>query len=264
MQRRAAPKHRRAPRPAGPHGRAAGRRGLLATGAGIAGELLLTAGALVLLFAVYTVWGTGLQTAAAQDDLRDQFQQHLLDREAPPPDETGDAGDDTDGAGDDAEPAPLELGDAYGILRIPRFGDDWERIVVEGTEPDDLENGPGHYADSADPGQLGNVAIAAHRSGHGSPFAPFPRLRAGDIIEIETVDGVFRYELDDAPDGDDNGNVIEPTEMWVVDPVPGEPADTEPTQARITLTTCWPRIGAEKRMFATGVLVSAEERPAAG
>ncbi|WP_169792070.1 class E sortase [Jiangella muralis] len=237
MQRRAAPRHRRTARGGRPGGRA-----LVA--AGVAGELLLTAGALVLLFVVYTFWGTGLQTAAAQDDLRDQFQQHLLSRSDEPVE--------TDAA---PTPEPLELGDAYGILRIPRFGDDWERIVIEGTDPEDLKDGPGHYVDSADPGRLGNVAVAAHRSGHGEPFARFAELRAGDVVEIETIDGVFRYELDDAPDGDDDGNVIEATELWVVDPVPGEPAGTEPAEARLTLTTCWPRWGSEKRMYATGVLV---------
>ncbi|TDD67197.1 class E sortase [Jiangella aurantiaca] len=247
MQRRAAPRHRRAS-----GSRSSGRRTALVA-AGVAGELLLTAGALVLLFVVYTFWGTGLQTAAAQDDLRDEFQQHLLSREEP-------TGAEADG-GDDAsaEPAPLELGDAYGILRIPRFGDGWERIVIEGTDPDDLRDGPGHYVDSVDPGQLGNFAVAAHRSGHGEPFARFAELREGDIVEIETIDGVFRYELDDAPDGDNDGNVIEATELWVVDPVPGEPAGTEPAEARLTLTTCWPRWGSEKRMYATGVLV--DERP---
>lgn len=254
MQRRAAPKHRRAPASAGP-----GRRTLV-TVAGIAGELLLTAGALVLLFVVYTLWGTGLQTAAAQDDLRDQFEQHLLDRGEQPASETETQGDD----GDSVESAPLELGDAYGILRIPRFGDDWERIVLEGTDPGDLKDGPGHYVDSVEPGQLGNFAVAAHRSGHGEPFAQFAELREGDVIEIETVDGVFRYELDDAPDGNDDGNVIEATELWVVDPVPGEPDDAEPTEARLTLTTCWPRWGSEKRMFATGVLVDESPRNPGG
>ncbi|WP_171906810.1 class E sortase [Jiangella alba] len=245
MQRRAAPRHCRA---AARGGRPGGRA--LVSAAGIAGELLLTTGALVLLFVVYTFWGTGLQTAAAQDDLRDQFQQHLLSRSATPaPAET-----------DPPEPEPLELGDAYAILRIPRFGDDWERIVVEGTDPEDLKDGPGHYAASADPGGLGNVAVAAHRSGHGEPFARFAELRAGDVVEIETVDGVFRYELDDAPDGDSDGNVIEATELWVVDPVPGEPAGTEPAEARLTLTTCWPRWGSEKRMYATGLLVDEHPR----
>lgn len=214
--------------------------------AGALGELLLTAGVLVILFVAYTLWGTGIQTAAAQNALRDELQSRLdVSQEETEPEEVYEG---------------LELGDAYGILRIERFGETWERIIVQGVEDEDLKDGPGHYPDSADPGELGNLSIAAHRSGHGEPFAKFPQLREGDIIEIETHSGVHRYELDDAPDGDDDGNKIGIRDSWVVDPVPGEPRDTEPTEARLTLTTCWPRWGSSHRMYATGVLVSEEER----
>jgi LPXTG-site transpeptidase (sortase) family protein len=214
-----------------------------ATVSGVLGELLLTAGAVVLLFVVYTLWGTGIQTAAAQNDLRGQFELQI-ERGVEEPEEVY---------------AGLDLGDAYGILRIPRFGENWERVVIQGVEDEDLKNGPGHYPDSVDPGELGNFAIAAHRSGHGEPFAKFPELREGDIIEIETVKGVYRYKLDNAPNGDPNGNVIEIRDSWVVNPVPGEPRSTEPTEARLTLTTCWPRWGSTHRMYASGVLVSAHE-----
>ena len=212
--------------------------------AGGFGELLLTAGALVLLFVVYTLWGTGIQTASAQDDLRQQldFNGGQIVKQDPV-------------VLDD-----LELGDAYGIMRIPRFGEDWEWIIIQGTEPADLENGPGHYIDSVDPGEVGNFSIAGHRSGHGNPFVDFAELRAGDIVEIETATGIFTYQLDDAPDGDSDGNKIAITDTWVVDPVPGEPAGTEPTERRITLTTCWPRLGSSDRMFATGTLVGGETR----
>ncbi|SED81908.1 class E sortase [Jiangella alba] len=231
--------------------RTSARRSPVAAAVGVAGELLLTGGALVLLFAVYTLWGTGIQTAAAQDDLRDQL------------------GFDARGGGSPAVGAPaeqpadvaeLDLGDAYGIMRIPRFGAGWEWVMVEGVEDPDLKNGPGHYPGSADAGQLGNFSVAGHRSGHGEPFADFPELRAGDIVEIETADAVYVYELDDAPDGDPDGNKIAITDTWVVDPVPGEPDDTEPAERRITLTTCWPRYGSSARMYATGVLVGVEER----
>lgn len=214
---------------------------------GALGELLLTAGAVVLLFVVYTLWGTGLQTAAAQNDLRDQFELQI-DTETEEPDEEVYEG--------------LELGDAYGILRIPRFGENWERIVVEGVEDSDLRNGPGRYPDNAHPGELGNFAIAGHRSGHGEPFADFAELRDGDIIEIETAKGVYQYELDSSPNGDADGNKIEIQDSWVVNPVPeqGVSRSEEPTERRLTLTTCWPRWGSSHRMYATGVLVSAQER----
>lgn len=229
--RRKAPRRKKAP-----------QRSPVAALAGGFGELLLTAGVVVLLFVVYTLWGTGIQTAAAQNDLRDQltFEAGQVEKDEP------------------ADLSGLELGDAYGIIRIPRFGDDWEWIIVQGTEDPDLKNGPGHYLDSVDPGEVGNFAIAGHRSGHGEPFAAFPELRVGDLVEVETANGTFTYQLDDAPDGDDNGNRIGIRDSWVVDPVPGESADTEPTERRITLTTCWPRFGSSHRMYATGTLVGGE------
>lgn len=224
--------------------RKAPQRNFGARVAGGLGELLLTAGAVVLLFVVYTLWGTGIQTANAQDDLRDQLGigSGQVEKEPVPLDE-------------------LEVGDAYGLIRIPRFGDDWEWIIVQGTEDEDLKNGPGHYPDSVDPGKKGNFSIAAHRSGHGEPFAAFAELREGDIIEIETHTGVYKYRLDDAPNGDPDGNRIEITDSWVVKPIPDKdtPSDAKPTEKRITLTTCWPRWGSSHRMYATGVLVSAEE-----
>lgn len=224
----------------------------MARALGVVGELLLTAGVVVLLFVVYTLWGTGIQTAAAQDELRDQFTPAIT-----PPD------DDRSGDTPTQEPASLdelELGDAYGIIRIPRFGDDWEWIMVEGVEDEDLKNGPGHYPDSADAGEVGNFSLAGHRSGHGEPFAQIDKLYVGDIIEIETRDGIFVYELDSAPNGDPDGNKVAATDTWVVDPVPGQPETTEPTEERITLTTCWPRYGSSHRMYATGVLVDVQER----
>lgn len=108
---------------------------------------MLTAGAVVLLFVVYTLWGTGIQTARAQDELRAE-----LDVEVNVGSESNT---------DTAQPDDLELGAAYGILRIPRFGDDWEWVIVEGVQEEDLKDGPGHYPHTVDPGEVGNFSIAA-------------------------------------------------------------------------------------------------------
>lgn len=220
------------------------RRSGPAAVAGAIGELMLTAGAVVLLFVVYTLWGTGIQTAQAQDQLLDDLESEF----------SAEGGQ----VDEDASGTELELGDAYGILRIPRFGVDWEWVVVEGVEEEDLKNGPGHYPDSVVPGEIGNFAIAAHRSGHGWPFGDFPELRVGDLIEVVTREGTFIYELDNAPNGDPDGNKISIHDTWVVDPVPGEPEGTEPAARRITLTTCWPEVGSSHRMYATGLLVGSE------
>jgi LPXTG-site transpeptidase (sortase) family protein len=220
------------------HGRAGGRRPL-GTTLGILGELLLTTGVLILLYVVYVLWGTGIQTDRAQGELREQTVQAWAAPESP------------DAA--TAELDQLDLGDGYALLRIPRFGADWEWVVVHGTELADLARGPGRYVDSAHPGELGNLAIAGHRSGHGAPFHNMDQLQVGDTIEIETARGVWTYTVDQDP------VIIQPTDVWVIDPVPGEGPGAEPTERRITLTTCHPRYGSTERMYVTGVLTTGEE-----
>lgn len=200
---------------------------------------------LVLLFVAYTLWGTGIQTAAAQDDLRQEF-----DAAAPATEEQ------------EVDPTAVAIGDGYAIMRIPRFGEDWEKVIVQGVEDEDLKNGPGHYPTSANPGELGNFSVAGHRSGHGNPFGDFAELRTGDTIEVQLADGrTWVYELDDAPDGNDNGNKIEINDSWVVNPWGQEdpPTEAAPEERRLTLTTCWPRLGSSHRMYATGVLVEGPE-----
>ena len=44
---------------------------------GAVGRFMMRAGVLVLLFVVYQLWGTGLTTQRAQDDLESQFESQL-------------------------------------------------------------------------------------------------------------------------------------------------------------------------------------------
>lgn len=230
------------------HRRAAGQQAGWSTALGVVGEIAITAGVILVLFVVYTLWGTGIQAAQAQDRLRDDFDASMQPTSKP------DEKDDKTGI----DPDDIKLGDAYALLKVPRFGEDWAWTVVQGTKADDLKNGPGHYIDSANPGEVGNFSVAGHRSGHGEPFAQFPELRVGDRIEVINSEGTFIYELDEAPDGDPDGNRIDIGDVWVVDPVPGEDS-AEATERRITLTTCWPRFGSTHRMYATGTLVEGPE-----
>jgi sortase A len=204
-------------------------------------------GILVLLYVVYVLWGTGIQTDRAQDELREQMVGRWSDpvaTEAAPGAAAG---------GAPVDPAETEIGDGYAVLRVPALGDDWEWVVVQGVELSDLARGPGHYEDTADPGELGNVSIAAHRAGHGAPFADLDRVGIGDVVEVETAAGTWTYTIDEP------AQVVEPTDTWVVDPVPGQSADAEPTERRITLTTCHPRYGSSQRMYVSGVLTDGEE-----
>lgn len=125
-------------------------------------------------------------------------------------------------------------GEALAVMRIPRFGTDWEWIVVEGVAVDDLVKGPGHYSGTPLPGARGNVAVAGHRAGHGDPFIDFDRLQSGDEVILSQGEARWVYVIDTEP------RIVPTSATWVVESLPGK---------RLTLTTCWPKYGSSKRMY---------------
>ncbi|WP_165549684.1 class E sortase [Kribbella speibonae] len=140
-------------------------------------------------------------------------------------------------------------GKPFVLIRIPKFGADWEKPVVEGVDADDLARGIGHYPHTQLPGQPGNFAIAGHRVTHGSPFRKLLELRAGDQVIVETAEAVYTYELDGSP----RDLTVKPTDTWVLDPVPGK--SQTPTRSIITLTTCQDLFHSPDRSVAFGHLV---------
>lgn len=162
---------------------------------------------------------------AEQSILLDQVPK-ALDPNAPPP---------------VAAPASAE-GEALAYIDIPRFGKNWLWTVVEGISDEDLAKGPGHYPGTALPGAVGNVVISGHRSGHGDPFLDFDLLELGDEITLRQSGAWWTYRITKAP------RIIEPTMRRVLD----QPSDTRV----LTLTTCWPKYGNEKRMVIRADLVN--------
>ncbi len=161
------------------------------------------------------------------------------------------------------EPAPAEpsliadsdMGDAQWLIRIPALGDDWVWPVVAGIGVDDLKKGVGWYPTTAQPGQVGNFALAGHRVTNGEPFRRMLDLRVGDEVVIETRETLLTYELTSAP----GQLTVQDTETWVLDPVPGHD-DVQPTESLITLTTCEDLFHSPDRSVAFGKLVSAEAK----
>jgi sortase A len=129
--------------------------------------------------------------------------------------------------------APKPAGLAVVLLRIPKFGKDWEKPVVEGIGKSDLANGIGHYPQTQLPGEPGNFALAGHRITHGAPFGKLLDLVKGDEVIVETADAVYTYQLDASP----RDLTVKPNDTWVLDPVPGKPAEVA-TASILTLTTC--------------------------
>ncbi len=161
----------------------------------------------------------------------------------------------------DARSDEVRLGDVFAVLRVPRFGDDFEVPVVSGIDDSALTSGVGWFSDSQRPGQKGNFAVAGHRITNGQPFRKFPDLRAGDLVEVETRTHVYTYELQNS--GTDT--IVDFTDIWVVQPVPekareakDQKTDAKPTEALLTLTTCSEIFHTDNRSVVFGRLVDAK------
>jgi len=221
-----------------------------------AGELLVTFSALLALFIVYQLYYTNM--VGRQDMQHEVSSMHQQWTAAPPARPAPPAPHGQSAPVVAPPPAPvLHNGDDVAILHIPRLGSglDAEGIpVLEGVGLDILNKATGHYPGTALPGQIGNFSVAGHRKTHGEPFRHLDEMRAGDLVYVETAQTWYTYRIDTDP------VIIEPTDLGVVDPVPGKPG-VRPTQRLITLTTCNPWWSSTQRMIVTGHLIAAGARP---
>jgi len=200
------------------------------------GRVILVAGVLVLLFIPYLLWGTGLITAQAQHDLRQQFlaSQRLHHRGATVSPPRVPAAPPTIAP---TVPAPAP-GSPVGILSIPKIS--LSMVIVEGTDAEQLRSGPGHYPGTPLPGQAGNAAIAGHRTTYLHPFYNLDALGPGDPIDVLTAQGWFVYRVT-------GSQAVDPTDVAVVAPTP---------TPVLTLTTCNPRYSASQRLVVQASLVA--------
>lgn len=200
---------------------------------GAVGELAVTLGVLLLAFAGWQLWWTDLEANRAQAQAVTRIEQEFA-APAVPEDVTPD-------------PAPAEavvrptvpLGDAFALIRVPRFGSEFIRPVREGTTKDILADGVGHYVGPALPGEVGNFATAGHRTTYGKPYSDIDALRAGDLIVIETKAAYYVYAVT-------SHEIVLPSATEVIQPVPGTPG-AQPIRAVMTLTSCNPRYSAAER-----------------
>ena len=212
---------------------------------GAIGRTLIAAGVLLLLFAAYQLWGTGLRAAQAQDRLEDDFRRTLetttTTTTAPPGSPVTLPPSTVPALAEGDVPDP---GEAAGRIEIPEIDLDW--IFVEGVTSADLKKGPGHYPDTPMAGQAGNAAIAGHRTTYGAPFNRIDELTPGDEIIVTTVQGRFRYEVAEQL-------IVDPSQVEVLLPIPG--------RNTLTLTSCHPKYSARQRISVRADLVG-EPAPA--
>jgi sortase A len=110
--------------------------------------------------------------------------------------------------------------------------------IVSGVTWEDLKKGVGHLPGSANPGERGNLYLAAHNDIYGEIFRYLEELEVGDEYFIYAGDEEFRYVVQEK-------RVIEPTEVDVMLPT------TEPVA---TLQTCYPYLVDSHRLIVIGEL----------
>jgi sortase A len=190
------------------------------------GELCITVGVVLLLFVAWQLWWTDVAAGRSQDRSVQWLERQWAS--APPartPPSTS-----LDG---------VPPGRAVALLRVPRFGADYVRPVLQGVGLDVLDDGVGHYPSSAGPGEVGNLALAGHRVTYGAPFSRIAELRPGDPVLVQTRDASHEYAVL-------RSTVVPPDRVDIVEPVPEHPGQ-RPTRRLLTMTACHPKYSARLR-----------------
>lgn len=91
---------------------------------------------------------------------------------------------------------PIRNGRPVALLDAPKAGMH-DVVVVQGTSPSDLENGPGHRSDSVLPGQVGTSVLFGRDVTFGGPFRHLASFAKGDSITVTTGQGKATYVVDD-------------------------------------------------------------------
>lgn len=224
---------------AGTGGRGRRRPGRIAAQAvSVLGELLITAGLVMGLFVVYSLWWTNVVADRAADKqaekVRDDWAQ----------DRVGGSGQDGPGA--------LDTKAGIGFLHVPAMSEG-DILVEKGTSMKILNDGvAGYYTDPVKAtlptsDKKGNFSLAAHRDGHGAKFHNIDKIKKGDPIVFETKDDWYVYKV---------FSILPETSKYnvkVLQPVPKQSGKTKPGHF-ITLTTCTPVYTSEYRYIVWGEL----------
>ena len=223
----------------------------------VIGEVLLTVGVLLLLFAFYESYWTNLASSRKQDEAQTRLEEAWVNpRQA----------------------KAAQLGDAFSKMYIPAFGQDYQFAILQGVQEAQLLAGPGHYPGTQFPGQPGNFAVAGHRVGKGAPFNDLGALNACDAVVVETREAWVTYRVmpmsldpnerraegagclpgplnERVAAGDyaavQGRHITVPGNIEVVNPMPETRSTTVPDGALpvMTMTTCHPQFSNAERMI---------------
>ncbi|MGV3464653.1 MAG: class D sortase [Heyndrickxia sp.] len=107
-----------------------------------------------------------------------------------------------------------------GVLEIPRL--DKELPIVEGTSPENLEKGVGHYKSSSLPGNKDQIVLSGHRD---TVFQRFGELKKGDTVTVKLKSGTYLFVID-------HMKIVDADDRTIIH-------STKPKE-ELVLTTCYP------------------------
>ncbi len=137
-----------------------------------------------------------------------------------------------------AIPLPKQTAAKATRIVIPKIGVD--APVIDGVSWEDLKKGVGHLPNSAQPGERGNMYLAAHNDIFGEIFKDLDKLNVGDKFYVYAGPSKYTYIISEK-------RIIEPTEVDVMLPT------TEPVA---TLQTCYPYLIDTHRLIVVAELVN--------
>ncbi|MFJ4816841.1 class E sortase [Streptomyces sp. NPDC088801] len=213
------------------------RPGPVALAVSFFGELLITAGLVLGLFVVYSLWWTNVVADRAAGKQADKVRE--------------------DWAHGRGGPGALDTKNGIGFLHVPAMSKG-EVLIEKGTSNKILNDGvAGYYTDPVKAtlpmsGKKGNFSLAAHRDGHGAKFHNIDKIKKGDPIVFETKDKWFVYKVYGILPETSKFNVE------VLSRVPKESGRKKPGHY-ITLTTCTPLYTSTYRYVVWGELERVEK-----
>ncbi|MGW6732148.1 class E sortase [Streptomyces sp. NPDC055013] len=215
-------------------------RGRIATAVSVFGELLITAGLVLGLFVVYSLWWTNVLADRAADKQADKVRDIWAHEDE-----------------DSGRPAEFDSKNGIGFLHVPTMSGD-DILVEKGTTSKILNDGvAGYYTDPVKAtlptsGKKGNFSVAAHRDGHGAEFHNIHKIKKGDPIVFETKGDWYVYKV---------YAVLPETSKYNVKVLSDIPKESGMTKAGhyITLTTCTPVYTSRYRYVVWGELERVEK-----
>lgn len=216
-------------------------------------DILITIGVLVLVFYIWYVWLGDVIAGAQQDKAAETLSQSWEDSVVGITEFDRDSGGSRGALRSPAPPveAAPETTSPFATMIVPRFGSGFERTIAESVDVkkvlNDPDTGVGHYVSSEQLGELGNFALAGHRTTFGAPFGDVDKLRVGDRIYIETKKGWYVYRFR-------NMEWVYPTQSEVLNAVPH--LEIAAKDRILTMTSCHPKLSAAERIIAYSVYES--------